>query len=340
MSSTRSKFLQRAAIVVLAAVGAALPQIVIAQGDGLVGKWIFVPERSKFSGPARVKEMTITYAEGGKSKSVEGVDGSGKAIKGTFETVVDSKPHPVTGIPDYDTASFNKVGENSAVYTYDRRRTTVTVGTRTASKDGKTLTYSERQVDAKGKVLSTSTLFFIKEGVDLASLAPPPGSAPPPPVAVAAPPPPPSSSPDEDAGDAALAAGNDDEAIRLYTAAIEATMKTPRLYYDYIGRGIAYLKKNQAAEAMRDFDEALKLKPDDQEARFRRAGLYVQQKQYEKAIEDYTMFLDNDKDRMDPNRAMALRLRGFSYNTLQQDVKAGADYMEACMINPMLDVCS
>jgi tetratricopeptide (TPR) repeat protein len=100
------------------------------------------------------------------------------------------------------------------------------------------------------------------------------------------------------------------------------------------------LKKDQSAQAMRDFDEALKLKPDDQEARFRRAGLLVQQKQYEKAIEDYTTFLDNDKDRMDPNRAMALRLRGFSYNTLQQDVKAGADYMEACMINPMLDVCS
>src|SRR5262245_42777585 len=143
MSSTRSRFLQRAAVVVLAAVGAALPQIVIAQGDGLAGKWIFVPERSKFSGPPRVKEMTITYAEGGKSKTVEGVDGSGKAIKGTFDTTVDNKAHPVTGIPDYDTASFNKVGENAAVYTYDRRRTTVIVGTRTASKDGKTLTYSE-----------------------------------------------------------------------------------------------------------------------------------------------------------------------------------------------------
>ena len=340
MNSTRSRFLQRAAIVVLAAVGAALPQIVTAQGDGLVGKWIFVPERSKFTGPARVKEMTITYAEGGKSKTVEGVDGNGKAISGKFDTTVDSKPHPVTGIPDYDTASFNKVGENAAVYTYDRRRTTVVAGTRTLGQGGKTLTYSESARDAKGKVLSTSTLFFIKEGVDLASLAPPPGSAPPPPVAVAAPPPPPSSSPDEDAGDTALAAGNDDEAIRLYTAAIEAPMKTPRLYYDYIGRGVAYLKKNQSAEALKDFDEALKLKPDDQEARFRRAGLLVQGKQYEKAIEDYTTFLDNDKDGMDPNRAMALRLRGFSYNTLQQDVKAGADYMAACMINPMLDVCS
>jgi tetratricopeptide (TPR) repeat protein len=340
MSSTRSKVLQRAAVVVLAAIGAALPQIVIAQGDGLVGKWIYVPERSKFSGPAQVKEMIITYAEGGKSKTVEGVDGNGKAIKGTFDTTVDSKAHPVTGIPDYDAASFNKVGENAAVYTYDRRRTTVIVGTRTASKDGKTLIYSERRVDPKGKVLSTSTLFFIKEGVDLASLAPPPGSAPPPQQVVAAPPPPPSVSPDEEAGDAALAAGNDDEAIRLFTLAINAPMKTPRLYYDYISRGVAYLKKNMTGEAMQDFDEALKLKPDDLDARFRRAGLYVQQKQYEKAIEDYTAYLDNDKDRTDGNRAMALRLRGFSYNTLQQDVKAGADYTEACMINPMLDVCS
>jgi tetratricopeptide (TPR) repeat protein len=338
MSSTRSRFLQRAAIVLLAAVGAALPQVVIAQGGALGGKWLFVPQRSKFSGPA-VKEMTVTYSEDGKSKTVEGVDGAGKAVKGTYETVNDNKPHPVTGIGDYDTASWNKLNDFSTVYTYDRRKTTVVVGTRTASKDGKTLTYSERRVDPKGKVLSTSVLFFIKEGVDLASLAPPPGSAPPPPVPVVAPPPPPSSSPDEDAGDAALAAGNDDEAIRLYTAAIDAPMKTPRLYYDYISRGIAYIKKNQTAEAMKDFDEALKLKPEDLEARFRLAGLYVQQKQYEKAIEEYSKYLTFDKEGMDPNRAMALRLRGFSYNTLQQDVKAGADYEAACMINKQLDVC-
>jgi tetratricopeptide (TPR) repeat protein len=342
MSSTSSRFLQRAAIVVLAAVGAALPQIVIAQGDGLVGKWILVPERSKYSGPARFKEMTITFSEAGKgfSKTVEGVDGAGKAVKGTYEVVADTKAHPVTGIPEYDSASWNNVSPTASVYTYDRRKTTVIVGTRTASKDGKTLTYSERQVDPKGKVLSTSVLFFIREGVDLASLAPPPGAAPPPPPpVVVAPPPPPSSSPDEDAGDAALAAGNDDEAIRLYTQAIEAPMKTPRLYYDYISRGVAYLKKNMTNEAMNDFGEALKLKPEDLDARFRRAGLLLQQKQYEAAIEDYTKYLENDKDGMDPNRAMALRLRGFSYNTLQQDVKAGADYEEACKINPMLDVC-
>jgi tetratricopeptide (TPR) repeat protein len=340
MSSTRSRFLQRAAIVVLAAVGAALPQIVIAQSDALLGKWILVPERSKYSGPERYKSLTLTFSKAatGMTKQVEGVDAKGNPIKGTAEVVDDNKNHPATGF-DYDSTKWQKLNDNQSLFFYDRRKTTVALGTRTLGNGGKSLTYSERPVDNKGKQGNPSTLFFIKEGVDLASLAPPPGSAPPPPAPIVIPPPPPSSSPDEDAGDAALAAGNDDEAIRLYTAAIDAAMKTPRLYYDYISRGIAYLKKNQTPEAMKDFDEALKLKPDDLEARFRRAGLLVQQKQYDAAIEDYTKYLEADKDGMDPNRAMALRLRGFSYNTLQQDVKAGADYEAACMINKQLDVC-
>jgi tetratricopeptide (TPR) repeat protein len=343
MSSKGFVFARRAAIVILAGVGAALPQIVTAQSDALLGKWVLVPERSKYTpGPERYKSMTLTFSKAGNGmkKEIEGVDGKGNPVKGSVEIVDDGKIHPATGIADYDATKWTKVNDNQSVYTYDKRRTTVTVGTRTIGQAGKTLTYSERAVDAKGKQLGQSVMFFIKEGVELASLAPPPGTAPPPPPPVVAPPPPPPSvSPDEEAGDAALAAGNDDEAIRLYTSAIEATQKTPRLYYDYIGRGVAYLKKAQSAEALRDFDEALKLKPDDLEARFRRAGIHVQQKQYEAAIEDYTKYLEADKDGSDPNRAMALRLRGFSYNTLQQDVKAGADYEAACMINKQLDVC-
>lgn len=342
MSSKGFVFARRAAIVILAAVGAALPQIVTAQSDALLGKWILVPERSKYTGPERYKSMTLTFSKAGKGmkKDIEGVDAKGNPVKGSVEVVDDGKSHPATGITEYDAATWTKVSETAAVYTYDKRRTTVTVGTRTLGQAGKTLTYSERAVDSKGKQLVTSVLFFIKEGVELASLAPPPGSAPPPPPPIIAPPPPPPSvSPDEEAGDTALAAGNDDEAIRLYTKAIEATEKTPRLYYDYVGRGVAYLKKGQNPEAMKDFDEALKLKPDDLESRFRRAGIHVQQKQYEAAIEDYTKYLEADKDGSDPNRAMALRLRGFSYNTLQQDVKAGADYDAACMINKQLDVC-
>ena len=76
MSSTHARFVQRAAIVILSAVGAALPQIVTAQSDALLGKWILVPERSKYSGPERYKSMTLTFSKagGGMTKAVEGVD--------------------------------------------------------------------------------------------------------------------------------------------------------------------------------------------------------------------------------------------------------------------------
>ncbi len=82
------------------------------------------------------------------------------------------------------------------------------------------------------------------------------------------------------------------------------------------------------------------MKADDPDARFRRAGVRLQEKQYPGAIEDFTAFIEFDKDAMDPNRAMAYRLRGFIFNTQQQDVKAQADYDAACMINMQLDVCA
>src|SRR5262245_74735 len=168
MSSTRSKFVQRAAIVILAAVGAALPQIVTAQSDALVGKWILVPERSKYSGPERYKSMTLTYSKGaaGMTKQVEGVDAKGNAVKGTAEVVDDNKSRPVTGL-EFDSAKWQKLNDNQALYIYERRKAMVTVGTRTLGNGGKSLTLSERPVDAKGKQGNPSTLFFIKEGVDL-----------------------------------------------------------------------------------------------------------------------------------------------------------------------------
>jgi tetratricopeptide (TPR) repeat protein len=331
------------ALIVLAiAIGTAKPAS--AETEVLIGAWKFIPERSTFTqGSVPYQNMTLNFsvAQRGLRNLAKGIDADGTPIEATYMIVEDGKYYPVRGVAAFDSSSYTRVGDRNTVYVRRKRGTTVIVGSRIVSRDGKTLTFREKTVDNQGKQLSTAVLFFIREGVDLASLAPPPGSAPPPPPPVAAvPPPPPNSSPDEDAGDAALASGNDDEAIRLYTKAIEATEKTPRLYYDYVSRGVAYLRKDQTAEAMKDFDEALKLKPDDLDARFRRGGLLVQRKQYEAAIEDLSKFLEADEDATDPNRAMALRLRGFSYNTLQQDVKAGADYKAACMINEQLDVCN
>ncbi len=346
MNFTRSAFARHAAIAILAAFAAALPQIVIAQSDPIVGIWHLVPERSRATpGPLPYKSITLNFAAAGKDlkHDVEGAYADGRPLMATTTIVSDGKYHPFTGMTEFDTSSFNRINPNTIVYIRARRGTTVITGTSTVSANGKTLTFSEQMIDTKGQRVGTRVLFFIKDGVDLASLAPPPAAvvASAAPAVVAAPVfAPPSSTPDEDAGDAALEKGDNDAAIAAFTKVIEAGKPSPRLYFDYISRGLAYTKKGQNAQALKDFDEALKLKTDDADAHFRRAGVRLQEKQYQAAIEDFTAFLDADKDGSDPNRAMALRLRGFSFNTLQQDVKAQQDYDAACMINKQLDVCN
>jgi tetratricopeptide (TPR) repeat protein len=346
MNFARSAFARRAAIAILSVFAAALPQVVIAQSDPIVGVWHLVPERSSATpGPLPYKSMTLNFSAAGKDlkHDVEGAYADGRPLMATTTIVSDGKYHPFAGFSEFDTSSFNRINPNTVVYIRARRGTTVITGSSAVSGDGKTLIFSEQTIDAKGQRTGTRRLFFIKDGVDLASLAPPPGAA----VlaTVVAPPPPPpiaqrNSTPDEDAGDAALEKGDNDAAIAAYTKAIDAKEHTARLYYDYVSRGLAYAKKGDNAQALKDMDEALKLKADDADARFRRAGIRLQEKQYPGAIEDFTAYLDADKDAMDPNRAMALRLRGFIFNTLQQDVKAQQDYDAACMINKQLDVCN
>ena len=82
MNFTRSAFARRAAVVVLAAFAAALPQIVIAQSDPLTGTWNFVPARSTFTpGPAPYKSATMTFSNAGESQVIlEGVANVNAAI--------------------------------------------------------------------------------------------------------------------------------------------------------------------------------------------------------------------------------------------------------------------
>jgi tetratricopeptide (TPR) repeat protein len=118
----------------------------------------------------------------------------------------------------------------------------------------------------------------------------------------------------------------------MFTKVIDAKQPTPMLYYDHVGRGIAYAKKNQHEQALADFDAALKLKPGDADALFRRAGTRLQLKQYQAAIDDFSASIT-----VDGTNAMAYRLRGFAYNTLGNDKAAGADYDKACALNK--DLC-
>jgi len=94
MNLPRSAFARRAAIVILAAFAAALPQAVVAQSDPLAGNGISFRKRSTFTpGPARYKNMTMTFSGSGEM-TLEGVDAQGRPVKATYSAPPMGKTSP------------------------------------------------------------------------------------------------------------------------------------------------------------------------------------------------------------------------------------------------------
>jgi tetratricopeptide repeat protein len=318
----RSVFSQPALVTALAVAPVAIPQIAAAADDALAGTWNFVPDKSSFKpGPARYKDLKLTVTPQGEM-TIEGTDAAGKPVKITYQVVTDGKPHPVTGMSTYDNATWNSFSPTATGYIYMKGKNTVALGSRILSRDGGVLTFSEKSVDGRGKETSNTTMVFTKPGYQFAS-APKPAA----PTLTGSP-----FNAEEAAAVATMEKGDDEGAIAAFTKIIDSKQNSRMMYYDHVARGIIYAKKGMNEQAIADFDEALKLKPDDTDARFRRAGTRLQLKQYDGAIEDFSEVV-----KADPMNAMAYRLRGFAYNTQGKDKLAGADYDQACMLNK--DLC-
>jgi tetratricopeptide (TPR) repeat protein len=322
MNPTRSALARGAALMVLAAVGAGLPDLVVAQTNPLVGTWNLVPEKS--TGPARYKSMTMKITGMGDMVDVDGVDASGKPVKQNYTVVADGKPHPIASIPDVDTATWTRYSDTNTSYQYNKGKNIVVLGARSVSADKKTLTLREQLYDRNGKQLGTSILVFDNPDVQVASVTPAQAA----PVIIQ----PPGLTADEKAGQAALEAKNADEAIAAFTRSLEKKEKGSDAHYDYVMRGVAYGMKNDTAKAMADYDEAVKLKDDDADVRFRRGAIRFQQKDYKGVVEDMSVVIKAD-DKNGP----AYRMRGFSLNMLDQRTEGAADNDKACELSK--DLC-
>jgi tetratricopeptide (TPR) repeat protein len=297
--------------------------MVDAQTSPLVGTWNLVPEKS--TGPARYKSMTMTIGGAGDMVDAEGTDAKGQPVKQNYTIVTDGKPHPITGIPDADTATWTRYSDTNTSYQYNKGKNIVVLGARSLSADKKTLTLREQVYDRNGKQLGTSILVFDNPNVVVASVTPGAAAAP---IMIQ----PPGLTADEKAGQAALAANNDDEAIAAFTRALDKKEKGFDAHYDYVMRGVAYGKKNDIGKAMADFDEAVKLKPEDADVRFRRGAIRFQQKEYKGTVEDMSVVIKADE-----MNGPAYRMRGFSLNMLDQRTEGAADNEKACELNK--DLC-
>jgi tetratricopeptide (TPR) repeat protein len=106
----------------------------------------------------------------------------------------------------------------------------------------------------------------------------------------------------EHRGNARFALGRNDEAIKDFDEALRLQPKTASIY---IHRGIAQQHAGRTELALTDYTEALKLIPDDQAALIRRGKLLIDLEQFEAATVDIDHLL-----KVNPNSPEGHNLRG------------------------------
>jgi tetratricopeptide (TPR) repeat protein/ADP-heptose:LPS heptosyltransferase len=119
---------------------------------------------------------------------------------------------------------------------------------------------------------------------------------------------------------------------RQYDAAIEWTARANREdpKTDYVlSLGTALEQQGLHEEALKAFDKAAQLKPDDAESRARLANVLVQLKRPADAILNADHAL-----RLDPGLAYAFHVRGRALETLKRFDESLADSRQACALDP------
>jgi hypothetical protein len=148
---------------VLAAVIAALSGIhSFAQAtDPIVGTWVLNVAKSKYNpGAAPKSETRIYVAAGADIKATsKGIDSDGKPTSSEWTINYDGKDRPMTGDPDADMLSLKRTDPYTTEFTQKRAGKVVITGTRSISKDGKSMTITTKGTNAKGQTINNVEVF-------------------------------------------------------------------------------------------------------------------------------------------------------------------------------------
>jgi tetratricopeptide (TPR) repeat protein len=122
--------------------------------------------------------------------------------------------------------------------------------------------------------------------------------------------------------------GQTDASIADYNEALKINRNFDKALNN---RGAAYLKKGMYQEALEDFSRVIDKDPSYVNAYINRAALYINPnvKQYEFAIQDYDSAL-----RLEPDNAQARHFRGVALRGLDRDAEALQDFNESITLSP------
>jgi tetratricopeptide (TPR) repeat protein len=127
----------------------------------------------------------------------------------------------------------------------------------------------------------------------------------------------------------AEASGRYDEAIDLCDKALETKLTPSYMSNAYMTRGNAYAGKGDWDRALRDYDEAVRIQPNNYDALVNRGNAYARKKERDKSTRDYDEAL-----RLNPKMFQAYCNRAMNYLAAGDLDRARADLTESVRLNP------
>jgi hypothetical protein len=129
--------------------------------DPLAGTWELNLEKSTFSPGPPPKSETRTYEVTGQQEKmvVKRIDSKGNETGFGFTANRDGKDYPYEGSPTIDTISLTSVDTFTVTYVLKKAGEVVLTGTRTISKDGKTMTLPTKFTTSKGVQVDNLLVF-------------------------------------------------------------------------------------------------------------------------------------------------------------------------------------
>src|SRR5439155_10622788 len=121
--------------------------------DPIVGTWVLNIAKSRYAPGPAPKSETRTYVVAGPDikATSKGTDSDGKPTTAEWTVNYDGRDRPQTGNPDADTLSLKRIDAHTTEFMQKKAGKVVITGTRTISKDGKTMTITTKGTNAKGQ---------------------------------------------------------------------------------------------------------------------------------------------------------------------------------------------
>lgn len=132
----------------------------VCYGSAFDGTWKLNARKSNARGMGRNETVKYEMAFPFRTKvTVDGVDAKGKPTHNEWVGMFNGTDYAVTGDPDVDTRSYNKVDDHTLNFWQKKGGKVVTTGKIVVSPDGKSRTVTTTSKSAKGKMVHTTAVF-------------------------------------------------------------------------------------------------------------------------------------------------------------------------------------